>query len=364
MPVRPEATRGSTTPDPPPSLPRRPWADVHDRAASLPPAPRPTTYGGPPPANEWRLLVIRAVLCVVGPIIFFIVWEIFFASGDERDPLEPGPPRGSVVATISVGKGAGAIALGSGAVWVANGDDGTVSRIDPSSNKVVATIRVGRRPGGIAVDGSTAWVSNFEDATVSRIDTTTNTVTATLQVGTVPSDVALGEGAVWVGGLPLSRIDPRTNKVTRFQGVHVSSVATSPGAVWVARNEGAVVLRLDTSTGKTAASIPLEGIHSDLIVSHGSVWVTSPDGSASRLDAANGVVTATVSVGVSSRVVRSDDRAIWLDGYPVSRIDRSTNVVSKPLGEDGAAGLAIDHGALWVTLGDEVRRIDPGRLEP
>ncbi len=285
-------------------------------------------------------------------------------SGDEGDPvpLEPHTPPDSIVATISVGKGAAAIAVGSGAVWVANGDDGTVSRIDPSRNKVVATIRVGKGPGGIAAHESSVWVSNLEDGTVSRIDTTTNTVGATLPVGRVPRDVAIGEGAVWVAGIPLSRIDPRTNKVTRFEGVHVSAVATSPGSVWVAKHEGAVLLRLNPSTGNTAASIPAKGLHSDLILSHGSVWVTTPDGSASRVDADNGAVVATVRVGVSSDVVRSDEGAIWLGGHPVSRIDPNTNVVSKPLGEDGAAGLALGHGALWVTLDDAVRRIDPARL--
>ena len=37
------------------------------------------------------------------------------------------------------------IAVGEGAVWVANQGDGTASRIDPATNRVVATIGIGQR---------------------------------------------------------------------------------------------------------------------------------------------------------------------------------------------------------------------------
>ena len=43
-----------------------------------------------------------------------------------------------------------AVAVGAGAVWVANRADGTVSKIDPRTDSVTATIPVGRGPAGIA----------------------------------------------------------------------------------------------------------------------------------------------------------------------------------------------------------------------
>ena len=51
------------------------------------------------------------------------------------------------------------IAVGDGAVWVANTADGTVSRIDPQTNKVVKTITVGGSPQAIAFAAGKVWVT-------------------------------------------------------------------------------------------------------------------------------------------------------------------------------------------------------------
>jgi YVTN family beta-propeller protein len=61
------------------------------------------------------------------------------------------------------------VAIGEGAVWVANSDDGTVSRIDPGSNEVTATIAVGREPLRIITAYGAVWVTNRDDGTLVRI---------------------------------------------------------------------------------------------------------------------------------------------------------------------------------------------------
>ena len=61
-----------------------------------------------------------------------------------------------VVASIAVGDGANAVAVGAGAV----GSDrlaGTVVRIDPATNSVKTTIPVGHSPTDIAVGLGTVW---------------------------------------------------------------------------------------------------------------------------------------------------------------------------------------------------------------
>ena len=52
-----------------------------------------------------------------------------------------------------------AVAVGEGAVWVANAGDGTVSRIDPETNDVVETVVIGQAPAGIAVGHGLVWVA-------------------------------------------------------------------------------------------------------------------------------------------------------------------------------------------------------------
>ena len=61
--------------------------------------------------------------------------------------------------TIGVGLGPTAVAVGSGAVWVANTTDRTISRIDPATNQVVGTIEIGDAPYGVAVDDGLVWVA-------------------------------------------------------------------------------------------------------------------------------------------------------------------------------------------------------------
>jgi streptogramin lyase len=51
------------------------------------------------------------------------------------------------------------IAVGDGAVWVANGGDGTLMRIDPTRNVVVQTIEIGKGVDGVAAGAGYVWVS-------------------------------------------------------------------------------------------------------------------------------------------------------------------------------------------------------------
>ncbi len=126
----------------------------------------------------------------------------------------------SVAGTISTaGHGPGpqpaptALAVGEGAVWVANtprdrlsapcplcdsGLPGSVIRIDPSNDTVTATIPVGRSPFSIAVGEGAVWVANRTSRSVSRIDPRSNKVVATILLHNRPEGIAVGNGAVWV----------------------------------------------------------------------------------------------------------------------------------------------------------------------
>jgi YVTN family beta-propeller protein len=101
------------------------------------------------------------------------------------------------------------VAVGVGAVWVANLLDDTVLRIEGrlqsdsslsqwETLEVVARIPVGQGPSDIAVGEGAVWVANYLDGTVSRIDPATNAVAEAFPVGRWPDHVAVGEGSVWV----------------------------------------------------------------------------------------------------------------------------------------------------------------------
>ena len=68
-------------------------------------------------------------------------------------------PSTYAAAQIGVGQEPKGVAVGAGAVWVANAGDGTVSRVDPATRKVVNTIEVGNRPVGVVVAAGLVWVT-------------------------------------------------------------------------------------------------------------------------------------------------------------------------------------------------------------
>ena len=116
------------------------------------------------------------------------------------------PERNDVVATIEVTDPVG-LAVGEGAVWIAQSAPGSVVRIDPATNRVASEIEIGRA-GNIAVGEGSVWVTVFDTAAVARIDAKTNRVVARFtlvpprpnfpaQVG--PGRVAVGSEGVWVG---------------------------------------------------------------------------------------------------------------------------------------------------------------------
>jgi YVTN family beta-propeller protein len=122
------------------------------------------------------------------------VWVADSIQGAVRriDPL-----RRRTVAAIDVGSEPYEVVFAAGSVWVTNADDSTVSRIDPRTNRVTATIRVGRNPYGIAVRGRSLWVTNLGDSTVSQIDAVGGRVRRTIRTGGDPVGVAFAGDAVW-----------------------------------------------------------------------------------------------------------------------------------------------------------------------
>lgn len=149
------------------------------------------------------------------------------------------PQTRKVIARVSVGNSPASIAVGAGAVWVADNADNSVTRIDPSSaNAVTATGPVGQQPSAVAVGAGAVWVANTQDGTIARVNPRTAAVVATIAVGERPTGIAVGAGAVWVANSlsgTVSRIDPATNRVDAVVDVGESpqSLTVAHGLVWV-----------------------------------------------------------------------------------------------------------------------------------
>jgi virginiamycin B lyase len=158
------------------------------------------------------------------------------------------PDTNQPVAEIHVAGGAAAVLFHGDALWVTSGAGKTLTRINPHNNEIVETIAVGPEPVRLAAADGAVWTLNRGDGSVTRVDTATNKAVVTISIGkdVASGDIAAGEGSVWISasGVPLVRIDTRTNKLAqRFSGDGGGAVFVAHGSLWLAA--GSQTLRLD-----------------------------------------------------------------------------------------------------------------------
>src|SRR5215218_1310693 len=154
-------------------------------------APRPPARPPGPPARRRlpRAVVLAAVLALLAGGAAFAVSRI--TAPDSLDGLDEhavGRIDGAdadIVAQYLLGSEPRALAVGGGAVWVADAKDETVSRIEPSSNRVV-TIPVGSDPAALAFGDGALWVAERGDGTVAQISPVSNKVTRRIESVNAP----------------------------------------------------------------------------------------------------------------------------------------------------------------------------------
>jgi DNA-binding SARP family transcriptional activator/DNA-binding beta-propeller fold protein YncE len=193
-------------------------------------------------------------------------------------------------------------------LWAGNQDSRTVRQIDRTTARTLLTIH-GIAPGGLAVvgnssEGDTVWASEPTRNVVVRIDEHTRRIVARIPIPKEPTRLVASEDAVWVitrdrngsaewrptrGTHPaLWRIDPTTNKPVAQIPLPLTPmrVALGEGSVWVTAERvlstsgatgDATVFRIDPKTNRIVARIPLRTRAVDgIIVSHGLVWAAIP----------------------------------------------------------------------------------------
>ena len=340
-------------------------------AGAAPGASRPRTDK---PARRLAVLVAIALLAACA------VTALLLALDDEpAQQPEPGAERpvrsssaGVVTGAFPVGDSPGGVALGEGAVWVANTGDETVTRLDPrSGERVGSPIPVGEDPDAITVGGGSVWVANFGDGTVSRIDPATNSAASPVAVGRGPTDLAFGGGIVWVATEldTVVRLDAETGRPAGSP-VRVKSdgsLAIGGGRLWVSDREDGTVRSIDTQSSNVVdAPIPIGASPADLAFGPRFIWVTlAEDGAVRRIDLrADSPGSRTLDLpGRPDRIVRGGG-GLWVtdeEQESAVRIDPETarrDGAPLAVGED-PGGLAVGAGFAWVTstVEDTVSRI-------
>jgi DNA-binding beta-propeller fold protein YncE len=154
----------------------------------------------------------------------------------------------------------------------------SIAVIDPVTNKIVDDLSVGKQPTAIAVGEGAVWVANADDRTVSRIDPKTRKVGETIGIGSDVHDLAAGFGSIWVAGGTdgtITRIDAHTGKTETLLGGRqpVFWIAAGAGGLWA--TSGQTLVRIDPTSGRVAKEVRLFAEPTGLTTGLGGAWLTT-----------------------------------------------------------------------------------------
>jgi virginiamycin B lyase len=227
--------------------------------------------------------------------------------------------------------------------------------------------------GAVSAFGS-IWTGACGAKSLVRIDAKTAKVTATLPVGISPARIAIAASADSVWALTdargtLSRIDPVKNEVVAEFRVPADcgSLIFGEGALWLVCPAENRVLRVDPQTNLVDKSIEVSALPEALAIGDGSVWtLCAKDGKVDRIDPKTNKVTKSIETGApaSNGSIAAGEGSVWVGatGFPLTRIDPTTEKVVKQFYGAGGGVVQAGLGSVWVVEAGKVLRFDPKRI--
>jgi YVTN family beta-propeller protein len=339
--------------DPALELPRR-----EERVPEEAPAERASAAGL---LGSWKLVAVVALAVAVA--MLFAALQL--GGDDELTQLDENAVgaidagNGRITGQYPVGRGAAALAVGGGSVWVANTQDGTVAQLQRGQSEVV-TIDVGGEPTGLAFGAGSLWVADGDGRTVAQVDPYARKVVQRFDAGNAAHAVAVGYGAVWATSAvdgTVVRFDLARGEITDriAVGTRPTAIAAGGRGVWVASDVGASVVHIDPRSRTVVARIPTGNGAGSVAVGAGAVWVANRvDGTVSRVDPATDRVTDTVRVGREPKAITADDRSVWVanggDGS-LARLDpRAVRVVRRVVVGNSPAAVTVADDVVWTAV--------------
>lgn len=306
------------------------------------------------------------------------------------------PPTAHVTKIVDLPGPGAAVAYGEESVWVAasNGDgsgEGRVLHLDPVTGDVVADIAVPTVPtwevggGGLATGDGSVWVAGAiqaprssgsqgggSEAVLVRIDAATDRVVSIIDLGgQSAADVAVDENAAWVliladdRKLELIRVDPSTDRVAARIPVAASygrNVFAHGGNVIVAANEvsgstvgNSVLFLVDPSANQVIGKLGIRSMGWPAMDNDGIAWIATGD----RLLTVNPAtldVYADVALRSTGDALAAGNGGIWFldpsDRGAVHRYNTATGEVdvsaNLPNEASTPVAMALSPGGVWV----------------
>jgi YVTN family beta-propeller protein len=265
------------------------------------------------------------------------------------------PAANKVVDSIPVGARASSVTFGEGYLWVTSYQDRTLTRIDPATGVTRVTKITGGTPLDVAVRGRLAVVT-YGPFTVGYelIDAASGASVGSVRLpgaDQAQAPVAAGPEGIWVAA-------------SGYDGENVGEVIATPTTSGPAGAFDRVVI--PEQPNFLFFYTPDSGSYNDVAVGEGGVWLARDSGPyLKRIDASARRIVATIKLPFRPKSLATGEGAVWVTGLfdnVLARLDPATSKVTMtvPIGP-GTDGIAVGNGSVWVasTIAGTVTRVDP-----
>lgn len=346
--------------------------------ASVRRLPRPRA-----PRRAALLVGLGGLLLVCAAAAAGIVALTAGGGGDRIETLRSGvaaidSSTGRLASLTQTATAASNVAVGEGAVWVLNTEDRTISRIDPETKKVVKRFGIGGVPSDIAAGAGALWVGTGGGlqtngtVSISRVDPRSNRITRTVRLPDTANGsqwpsvgfpgIAVGAGAVWAinPDQTISRIDPKTGGRVATVDARASTIAAGDAGVWFVDSDRPAVTQIDPRTNRVGQTISTgANVLLGIAVGAGSVWATGEnEGLVWRIDPGTHPVTRSIDTGAGVSFITFGEGMVWVANWvdgKVSRIDPHTNAVTATVSIGASQAIAAGEGSVWVSVAGAAR---------
>jgi hypothetical protein len=263
------------------------------------------------------------------------------------------------------------------------GLDGRLLRIDPASNRVTASIPVGDGAAAVAVGSGRVWVASYRAGTLWQLNPRSGAVTSGPALGR-PHDVTVHAGKAYVAALGPPQFGGNVAQYDAVSGGHMGgvnkftcSLTSGTYGVWIAGCPDVYELSIDGSNVETGAKVTIpypahlttanyrEGL-GGMAMGEGGVWVIgdASDPRLWRIDPRRQRVVSTIRLGFPPAKVAAGDRAVWVTDELDDRlveVDPAVNRIVRSIAVGrGAGGVAVGGGSVWVAgaIDHTVTRVD------
>ena len=262
---------------------------------------------------------------------------------------------------------------------------GTLAGAAARPATVSARIAVGRGAGVPAVDGNAVWVPATKLGSVVRVDVAGKRVVKSIKLGAPPrftgylDSAVIAAGSVWVArdvGDEIDRIDPARNRLTARIKVdsRPGGLAVGGGYVWAFHFLGPYVTRIDATTGAKRVFTIQGAAGTGIAYDAGAVWLlTATPSSVIKLDPGSGAVLARVPIVpprppkhgiVDTWWIAAGGGSLWAVNANYDRVTRVDEATGKAVASVSVPvsipfGVVVYRGAAWVAGEGKVVRVDP-----